>query len=167
MNSTSTPVWPAVLAIVLAAAAAGGQEPPPPPPALALEAITVTPAKPAAETLCKLRVTIRNRGEKTASALRFSVEVAGRSLPVYDKQLFMEALPPGETTEVELYNFWTSETGRPVPADGKLPVEVALEEASWVSIETGEGGEEVWTLLEPVGGLPVARTVTVSLAVTD
>lgn len=147
---------------------AGGQEKtaerPPEPPPLAVTKIAVTPEKPAAEALCQLRVTLENRGEKTATALRFRVAVGGRALAVYDKQLFMAAVPPGGKTEVRLYNFWTGESGRPAPADGKLAVEVTLQEASWVTIETDGSGEEVWTLGDPVPGLPAAGRLDVVLA---
>lgn len=130
---------------------------------LSLEAVEVEPAAPAADTLCRLSVKLRNAGTGTATALGFSVRLGGQELAVYGNQLFMQAVPPGATTEVQLYNFWTTETGRSAPADGKLRVEVRLLEATWVTIEKDEEGTEVWTLGDPVPDLPVAREITVPL----
>jgi hypothetical protein len=72
-------------------------------------------------------------------------------------------LPPEEVTEVRLYNFWTTETGRPAPADGRLAVAVELTEAHWYRIAEDDEGVEVWTPLEPVSGLPSAQTLTVRM----
>lgn len=135
----------------------------PAPPPLTLAAVEVEPAAPTADTLCRLRVKIANAGDKPASSLAFQVSVAGHTLPVYANQLFMQALPPGETTEVRLYNFWVSETGRPAPAGDKLQVEVTLTEARWLKISTDEEGVEVWQPLEAVPGLPVSSSVTLPL----
>ena len=164
---------PALLGAALLAAPVVGQQEaatPPSPPPLVVETVTVTPERPAADTLYQLRVTLRNRGERIASQLAFRVTVAGQELPVYRNQLFMEAVPPGETFEVRLYNFWSSETGRAFPSDGRLPVEVALTEATWYSIrdveEEGETIEE-WSPLEPVAGLPSVRAVTLGAATAD
>ncbi len=133
---------------------------------LALEAITVEPAAPGPDTLCRLRVTIANRSAETVSALDFGVTVGGVSLPVYDRQLFLEPLPPGESTEVELFNFWTTETGRPAPKDGQLEVAVTLRGAQFLAITTegeGEAETEVWTLGEPVPGLPIVNKKVLKL----
>jgi hypothetical protein len=159
--------------LLLAAAPAWAQDPAPEPtpkPLLALDAVTVRgPVEgeaPGADTLARLSVTIANRGDRIASALAFTVEVAGQELPVYVKQVFLKPVPPGEHVELALYNFWTSETGRPAPADGKLKVEVTLREAQWMkrSVEKdGEGDVEVWTPLGPVEGLPVSASTVVTL----
>lgn len=130
---------------------------------LALEGLTVEPAKPGTETLCRLKVKIANHGEKIASAFAFTVEVAGHELPVYRNQVFMKPVPAGQTVELALYNFWTSETGRPAPTDGKLPVKVTLREARWTD-RSEEKGVEVWKLGDPVPGLPVETSLTVPLA---
>lgn len=130
---------------------------------LRLASISVTPERLSPDTLCQLRVAIENNGERIASQLAFEVTVEGRELPVYRNQLFMDRLDPEEVTEVRLYNFWTNETGRPVPTDGDLDVEVSLTEASWYSIvEKEEEGEtiEEWTPLEPVSGLPSRQRVS-------
>ena len=172
----------ACLALLLAAAplpaAQEGEAPAESPPAesdapqplLALDAVTVRgPVEgeaPGPDTLVRLSVGITNRGEEIASAFAFTVEVAGRELPVYEKQVFLKPVPAGETVELALYNFWTSETGRPAPADGKLEVEVTLREARWMkrSVEKeGESEVEVWTPLGPVEGLPVTASTTVTL----
>lgn len=170
---------PAALAVLLALLAApaqfaeegaqeGAQAPEPakpPAPLVTLESVTVEPPPgqtPGPETLVRLRVAIANRGEEIASSLVFTVTVAGHELPVYRNQVFLKALPPGETTELQLYNFWTGETGRPAPADGKLPVEVTLREARWMSV-TDEEGVEVWKPLGDVEGLPASASTVVTL----
>ncbi len=131
--------------------------------ALAIESIAIEPASPAADTLCQLRVKLASSAEGTISALDFGVAIGGVALQVYDKQLFLETVAPGKTTEVRLYNFWTTETGRPAPASGKLELEVTLRAAQWVEITTEEDGTEVWTLGEAVPGLPVVKKLIVAL----
>lgn len=131
---------------------------------LSLKALEITPADPAVDTLCHLTVRIENTGSQPASSLLFSVSVGGRPLPVYANQIFMQPLPPGEVTAVRLYNFWTTETDRPAPAGGKLPVEVTLEEARWLEISRDDEGVEIWQPLAPVPGLPVTTAVNLQLA---
>jgi hypothetical protein len=133
-------------------------------PRLALTAVAVTPPAPGIDTLCQLRVEIANRGEQPASMLAFRVSLDGQPLPVYANQLYMQELPAGQTSEVRLYNFWTTETGRPAPADGAITVEVVLTEAQWMKIAEDEEGVETWTPLAPVEGLPVSASLTVKLA---
>ena len=130
---------------------------------LVLEGLTVEPESPAADTLCRLRVTIRNEGSEVASQLGFTVRVNDTELPVYRNQLFMYPIGPGETVEVPLYNFWSTETSRPAPSDGKLRIEVTLDEAQWMEIEMEEE-VEVWTPLGAVGGLPVETSRTLTMA---
>ena len=115
--------------------------------------------------LCKLTATIENSGSRDAYSFAFDVEVDGHSLPVYEKQIFLQVIEAGQSEQVALFNFWTSETGRPPPADGQLEVVVRLREARWVGVsEIEEEGEtvEVWTPLGDVAGLP--QTVRRSLA---
>ncbi|MFP3940076.1 MAG: hypothetical protein ACLF0P_07205 [Thermoanaerobaculia bacterium] len=134
-----------------------------PEPLLTLTGIEVEPSSPGPETLCQLTVEVTNRGDEAASALVFTVEVAGQELPVYEKQVFLKAVPPGETVELALYNFWSGETGRPAPADGELPVEVTLREARWM--EVGEEDEaEVWSLEGPVEHLPSTVSTVLEMA---
>ena len=133
------------------------------PSGLTLEAIQVDPAEPGPDTLCKLKVSIRNDGDQIASQLAFAVTVGGHELPVYGNQLFMVALRPGESTEIDLYNFWSTETSRPAPAGNELDVRVELREAEWMKIETvDEDGQEVevWDPLGPVDGLPTSAGIT-------
>jgi hypothetical protein len=127
---------------------------------LALGTIHLTPANPGADTLCQLRIEVANKGDRIASQLAFTVKVNGQELPVYRNQLFMQRLDPGKTSTVRLYNFWTTETSRPAPADGKYRLEVTLREAKWYEIATKDGVEE-WTPLQPVPGLPVTATLVV------
>ncbi len=159
----------ALLAVLLPLLTVGARaqeaEEAPPPPPLALESLTVEPAvpgPPGPETLCQLRVKIANRGEKAATAFGFDVTVSGQRLPVYDNQLFLKVVPAGEAVELALYNFWTSETGRPAPTDGKMPVEVTLREARWVKVGDEEG-VETWELQDEIKGLPVSVKTVVAL----
>ena len=64
------------------------------------------------------------------------MKVNGKPLTAYDKRLYLIAVEPGATRELHLFNFWSTETGRPAPADGKLNVEVTLARASWVQKTT-------------------------------
>lgn len=131
-------------------------------PKLILEAIVVDPPAPAVDTLCKLSVTIRNDGDQTASQLGFNVKSNDVELPVYLNQLFMYPIEPGQTSEIPLYNFWSTETSRPAPADGKLRLEVTLREAQWMKIEM-EDDVEVWTPLGEVENLPSVQELTVEM----
>lgn len=157
-----------VLGLWLGASSVHAQkEAAPPTKGLTLESITVAPATPGPGTLVQLKVDIANAGEKIASQLAFRVTINGQDLPVYGNQIFMQALPPGKTTEVRLYNFWTTETFRPLAADKKLNLEVALVEAHWYNIENvEEDGEtiEEWTPLEAVPGLPSSRSLVLDLS---
>jgi hypothetical protein len=155
----------AALGAAFAGAPVTGREPT---AGLSIAAIEVTPQDPGDDTLCQLRVKIENGGTRPASALAFEVRLDGEPLTVYEKQLFYQKLPAGEASEVRLFNFWTTETGRGRPADGALDVEVVLREAIWLDVteEREEGSEEpveVWTPAGEVPGLPVSRALTVRL----
>lgn len=124
----------------------------------------------AAETdlpkLVSLSVEIANESERPITALGFEVVVEGVSLPVYDNQLFMQRLAPGETSTVELYNFWSGETGRPNPEDGRLDVTIRLREARWLTV-TKEGTTDVWEVGDAVPGLPLEAKATLALVPED
>ena len=158
------------LVFVLAAAVPAQETEAPPTPKLAITAITVEPAKPGPDTLCRLRVKVKNDGEEVASQLGFDVKLNGQSLTVYDNQLFMFPVPAKGEDEIQLYNFWTTETSRPtMPAGGKYEVEVVLREAQWMSItmEEEEGEEvETWKPLGAIEGLPVSSSVTLETSKT-
>ena len=131
-----------------------------------LDSIQVSPVAPGAETLCQLAAPIENTGGRAVYSFGFDVELNGHSLPVYEKQLFLQVIEAGQSEEVALYNFWTSENGRPAPADGKLEVLVRLREARWVEVsEVQEDGEtvEVWTPVGDVSGLPQTVSLTLEL----
>lgn len=130
---------------------------------LSLEAILIEPSTPAIDTLCQLRVQVKNSAKKTISALDFGVSIGGQPLKVYEQQLFLESLEPGTMAEVHLYNFWTTETGRGAPKNGKLQLEVTLREAQWVEVTTEEDGTEVWTLGDKVPGLPVVKKLVIPM----
>ena len=155
-----------VSCVVVGLLVVGASSAPAQAPRVVLSGIDVTPASPGAETLCKLIATIENSGDRAVYGFGFDVELNGRSLPVYEKQLFLQVIEAGESEDVALFNFWTSETGRPAPADGKLDVLVRLREARWVEVsEVEEDGEtvEVWTPLGDVPGLPQAVSLTLEL----
>jgi hypothetical protein len=147
--------------LLLVALAAVAQESKPA-PGLTLESVKVDPASPGPDTLCKLSVTVKNAGAKTASALGFRVKVDGKELAVYKNELFFRPVAAGGTTEIKLHNFWSSETGRPFPTGGRMTVEVTLAEARWMDVKT-ENGAEVWTPVGAVEGLPVSKSVTLTL----
>jgi hypothetical protein len=143
---------------------AAAEEKPAPPP-LTLQAIQVEPPSPAPDTLCHLTVTVKNAGGRPASALELAVKVGGRELPAYHGRVFLMPVEPGATRQVRLFNFWSTETGRPAPApaDGKLTIEVTLARASWMQRETKDGAT-VWTPAGPVPGLPSSKAVTLTMA---
>jgi hypothetical protein len=132
-------------------------------PALSVQAVQVEPASPRPDTLCHLTVTLKNQGDRPASALEFTVKVGGVSLPAYRDRLYLEAVEPGASRQVHLFNFWSTETGRPAPADGKLAVEVTLTGASWMKREA-KNGATVWTPVGPVAGLPSSKSVILGMA---
>lgn len=134
-----------------------------PPPSLVLTDLRLDPPSPSPETLCKLWVTIRNDTEQVASLLHLRVLLNGREVGRYASDSFVVRLDPGTSREVRLFNVWSSETGRPPTADGRLEVEVVLEAATWVEVEGPKSeGSEVWTPKGPVPGLPssLRRLVT-------
>ena len=109
---------------------------------------------------------IRNAGDKIASRLGFAVSLNGQDLGVYGNQIFMYPVPPGASEEIALYNFWTTESSRGMPADGKLEVRVTLREATWTTVatETDDEGEiEVWTPIGPVENLPSSHSITLKM----
>lgn len=148
-----------LIACFLIAPSLAGQEA----PLLTVEKISVEPARPGPDTLCKLRVTLRNAGKEIASQLDFRVSINGQELAVYRNQLFMFPVEPGQTAEIKLYNFWSTETSRPMPQDGKLKIELTLVGAQWMKIRT-EDEVEVWEPLGPVENLPSASELTVEMA---
>lgn len=155
------PRWTALilLAVSTLASVARAQEGK---PALTLETVKVDPAAPGPDALCHLSVTLRNADSRRASALEFTVKVNGQELPAYRGRLYLEPVEPGATREIRLFNFWSTEPGRPAPANGKLQVEVTLARASWMD-RTVQNGAEVWTPTGPAEGLPVTKSVTLSL----
>ena len=132
-------------------------------PALVLEKVKVEPASPGADTLCRLSVTLRNAGDRQASAMEFAVKINGREVRAYKDRLFLEPIAPGATREIRLLNFWSNESGRPLPADGKLGVEVTLARASWMGREA-RNGADVWTPLGLTDGLPFTHSLSLTMA---
>lgn len=151
---------PLLLALSLAA-----EEAPKPVPAtgVSIHEIVLEPSAPTATTLCRLKVKLGNTHEQPVSMLRFAVKVSGQDLTVYGNQVFLQAIPAGGNTELKLYNFWVSETGRAAPADGKLTVEVTLLEAQKMKIGPDAEGVETWEPIGAVTGLPISKSISVPL----
>ncbi len=156
----------ALLLAAVSGGAAGAADPPLPPPPLAIKAVTVTPPSPGPDTLCRLAVTLTNSGDKIASRFELRVKVGGHELPAYRGRVFLAPLPAHGELELPLLNFWSTEPSRPAPPGGSLPVEVSLVDARWVE-RTVEDGVETWkpaAPAQPIAGLPLAKTVTLTLA---
>lgn len=123
---------------------------------LRITAVDIQPAVAAPDTLHRLKVRIRNDGSEPASELTFQVTVSGQRLAVYLNHTFLNTLQPGKETEVALYNFWSSEAGRPFPKDGRLVAEVQLTGARWVGTRAASGATR------DIKPLPPALSVTLS-----
>lgn len=155
----------ALVAVTLAMTVTDSPPPSPKPAAkadslLVLEAVEVTPPQPGPDTLCRLKVRLRNKGSQVVSDLTFDVELNGLSVPVYANQSWALNLGAGKETELQLYNFWTTETGRPVPKDGRLVVAVRVKSARWYEADAqGAPGPPA----KEVDPLPPARSVTLNL----
>ncbi len=132
-------------------------------PEITIEAIIVEPEKPGADTLCRLRVRLQNHGNQIASQLGFKVKINGQEIAVYRNQLFMFPLAPEAASELALFNFWSTETSRPMPKDGKLRLEVSLLEAQRTKVEMVEG-VETWTPIGAVPGLPSSASITLEMS---
>jgi hypothetical protein len=130
---------------------------------LVLEAATVEPKSAGPDTLCHLSARIRNDGKATASGFGFRVELDDREVGVYRDHLFMDPVEPGEARVLPLFSFWTEETGRPLPENGRIVVEVTLLEARWMKEEKDADGTRVWSDLGAVAGLPQTATFTVEI----
>jgi hypothetical protein len=153
-------VFVALVATTVAAEPAPAQQPS---PKLLLEAAEVTPSRAPADALCQLRARIKNAGQSIAAAFVFAVEINGRAILTYRNHVFMDPIKPGETRSLRLYGFWTSETGRPLPANGDLAVEVSLVEARWMKAEKDAEGTLVWSDLGAIEALPQTARQTVEL----
>ena len=160
LQSSSKRLLPLLLLLLTTGAAVPAEAPK---PTLTLEAVKVEPAAPRPDTLCHLTVTLKNAGGERASNLEFVVKVNGQELAAYQKRLYLTPVEPGATRELRLFNFWSTETGRPAPADGRLKVEVTLARAAWVRKATRDGAE-VWAPAGEVPGLPASRARNVTMA---
>jgi hypothetical protein len=149
-----------LLAAALATSPAFARQPA---PKLVLEAAEVTPRSAPADALCQLRARIKNAGQSIAAAFVFAVEINGQEIPVYRNHVFMDPIEPGETRSLRLYGFWTSETGRQLPAEGDTVVELELLEARWMKAEKDAEGTIVWSDLGAVENLPQSARETVKI----
>jgi hypothetical protein len=125
---------------------------------LAIVGVDVQPANPGPDTLCKLHVRLRNAGRDGASDLSFQITVNGQRLAPYLNHNFRTFVAPGKETDLPLYNFWSSESGRPFPSDGRLVIDVRVIGARWVTA----GSTNVATLAGPVDPLPAPFSVTLT-----
>jgi hypothetical protein len=145
------------LGLLLASPAVAQKEAPAAAPRLEIEGITVEPESPAADTLCRLRVRLSNKGDQIASRLGFSrfVCVGGMLDPLRldgGAGLCFQESPLDERADRG--------------GGGKLRVEVTLKEAVWtqVAMETDEEGEiEVWTPIGAVENLPSSASITLQM----
>ena len=125
---------------------------------LKIVAVDVQPANPGPDTLCQLRVRLRNSGKESASDLSFQVTVNGVRLGNFINHTFRSILVSGKDTDIPLFNFWSSEYSRPYPHDGRLVIEVRLIGARWV----GARSKNADTLAGPVEPLPDPVSVTLT-----
>lgn len=91
------------------------------------------------------------------------VRVNGRALEAYDHTIYLQTLPPHESTDLALYNFWTSETFRPEPPDRKLQIQVVLLAAEWMATGPASDGVPTSTPIGHVGELPSTKRVVIPL----
>jgi CARDB protein len=153
-----------VLGILAVGSAQAPQTPTDRPPSsadrslLKIVSVGVQPANPGPDTLCKLRVRLRNSGTASASNLSFQVTVNGKLLGNFINHTFMSTLDAGKETEVALFNFWSSEYSRPYPGDGRLIIEVRLMGARWVDARSPNTA----TPGGPVQPLPAPFSVTLT-----
>ena len=84
-------------------------------------------------------------------------------IAVYRHLLYFQTVPAGATVELRLYNFWSTETSRPAPADGQLRVRVGLVGARWVDVVKDAQGTETSTPAGPVAGLPIESSLVLPM----
>ena len=155
--------WVALLlALTVASGAEAIEESQEPSPQISIQALEIQPDSPTADQLCRLTLRLRNGGSAILSRLVFRVALNGREIPVYRNHMFLTRIQPGSTETLQLFNFWTTESGRPAPADGILRVEVTLVDATWVRMETDEEGT-TWYPEGPVPGLPISISTELTL----
>ncbi len=114
------------------------------------------------ETLCNLHVVLRNDGTQNAYSFGFDVEINGEAVPVYDNVVYFQAIEPGASGTIALYNFYSPAES----PDGTVEITVNLRKARWVEIKQ-EDEAQVWTPTGDVEGLPSAKTVQLPLQAAD
>jgi hypothetical protein len=136
------------------------------PSLIVLEALEIDPPKPARESLCKPRIRVRNNGGKAVTGFLFGVRLDGQEVSIYKNHVFLQTVAGGEVSDVELYNFWATEAGRPTPRkNGQLRMEVTLKEARWVEVKR-DGDRTEYKPLGSVEGLPtsISRVILLGAA---
>ena len=101
---------------------------------------------------------LRNSGTQSASELSFQVTVNGKRLGNFINHTFRSTLDSGRDTDVPLFNFWSSEYGRPYPPDARLVIEVRLIGARWID----KGSKNAETLAGHVEPLPAPFSLTLT-----
>lgn len=124
---------------------------------VAVDAILVEPASPAPETLCRLKVRLKNSGTRAVSHFKVRVQIDGKDVPQYDIQSYAVDIDAGATREILLHSFWTSSAAKP------FDIKVELVEAQWVQVKR-EGTTTSTTPVEPVTGLPVGTSLSVKVS---
>jgi len=126
--------------------------------ALSVEAVSVSPATPGPNSLCTLNVRLKNAGSKTATNFRFKVTIDGQEVTTYRIETYAVDIAPGVSGTVALHNFWTAAAPR-----ASSTVEVSVVEASWAEVKR-EANASTTTPADPVGGLPVTATQTITMS---
>jgi hypothetical protein len=108
-----------------------------------------------------LRVKLRNAGTQKVSSFAFTVKINGREEAAYGKMLYFQAIDPGATGEIALYNFYSAE---PQAKGGNMTVEVTLREARWMEIKK-EGEAQTWIPTGEVKGLPASKSISIPITV--
>ena len=132
-------------------------------PLLTVQAVRVDPAAPGPDALCRLTVTVKNAGDRPASALELAVQVGGKPLAAYRDRVYPGGGRARRHARDPAAQLLEHGGRTPAPADGKLAVEVTLAKASWMQRETKDGAT-VWTPSGAVEGLPASKSLVVSMA---
>jgi hypothetical protein len=122
-----------------------------------VDGIVVTPASPAPETLCQLKVRLKNTGSQAVSYLKFAVSIDGKEVLQYKSNSYAIRIDPGKVGEIDLFGFWSS------AAPKAFDVRVTLEEAQWVKVAQ-EGSTSTTTPTGAVVGLPTLASLSVKMS---
>jgi len=125
---------------------------------LRIVGIAVQPTNPGPDTLCRLRIRLLNPRKGSVSDLHLRVTGNGQRLDNFMNDSWRSLLPPGKETDVQVFNFWSSEVGRPYASDGKLVIEGRLTGARSVV----HGSSNAAALADAIKPLPGPFSVTLT-----